>query len=451
MRNQKSIEYSEIFNHYYPGGHSNLRISASEATKHRVFVNHAKGCRISDIDGNEYIAYSGAYGPAILGHCHPEYVEALTECLQTTPTLVGSNLMFSLDDIEVARLLEKYVPCAEQYKICTTGSEAVQMAIRIARAYTGKTKILRFFNHYHGWFDNVLGGIIRKKDENGEWIREDILEDDHYSYGRSPEALKESFILPWNDFDALELAFERHHDEIAIVHFEAMMCNEYGFYPKPGFLEKIRELCTKYNVVMSMDEVITGVRLGLGGAQKYFGVTPDICTMAKAISGGVPVSLVAGKKEIMNGVLGERKVLGPGTFNGWNLGMRAVATTLHILERDDGALYKKRDVLQEKLVSGILSICEAHHVDIRITEAPGVFFTLFKAKGGRKPIYTPEDMEGFDPEYYVEFRRRLQQEGILLLPANRWYMSIAHTEEDIAQSLAVIDKVIAEMEAEKNK
>lgn len=126
--------------------------------------------------------------------------------------------------------------------------------------------------------------------------------------------------------------------------------------------------------------------------------------------------------------------------------MRAMITTLKILERDDGALYKNMAVLPEKLVSGILSICEKYYFDICITEAPGVFFTLFKAKGGRKPIFTPEDLEGFDPEYYVKFRTRLQEEGILLLPANRWYMSVAHTEEDIDKTLEIIEKVIAELE-----
>lgn len=446
MKDTISVEKTKIFNEYYPGGHTNLRRNpATEPVKHRLFIGGAKGSRVWDIDGNEYLEFNGSFGPTILGHGHPEYVKSLEEYLEHYPTLMGS-LMVSADDIEVAEKLTKYIPCAEQLKFCTTGSEAVQMAIRIARAYTGKQKIVRFCDHYHGWFDNVLGGVIRRQDENGEWIREDPLDDMHYSFGRSDASFEESIILPWNDFEALEQAFERHHDEMAIVHFEAMMCNDCGLYPKPGFLEKIRELCTKYNVVMSVDEVITGIRLGLGGVQEFFHVTPDLCTMGKALSGGLPLSLVAGKKEIMNDLFVERKVLGPGTFNGWCLGMHAIATTLRILEKDDKAAYKNMVRLQEKLMDGIVDICGKRHVDIRITEAPGIFFTLFKAKGGRKPAYTMADISDCDFGYYAAFRAKMQEKGIMLLPGNRWYMSIAHTDADIDLALKTIDEVIAEME-----
>jgi glutamate-1-semialdehyde 2,1-aminomutase len=445
LANEKSMALTKEFNEYYPGNHSNLRHTVLEATKHKVFITHAKGSHMWDIDGNEYIEFTSGLGPTLLGNCDDEYVASLTENIKNNATILSSGVFFGEDDVIVARKLAKYIPCGEQFKFATTGTEAVQVAFRIARAYTGKTKIVRFVEHYHGWFDNVLGGLI-KLGPDGEYVLYDDPEiDDHYSKGTSPHSREDLIVLPWNDFDALRTAFERHHDEIAIIHFEPIVCNTFGMYPKPGFLELIRELCDKYNIVMSFDEVITGFRLGLGGAQEFLGVTPDICTMGKAISGGLPTALVAGKKKIMSYCFCDRKVIAPGTFNGWNLGMRAIATTMEILERDDCARYKNMLKLQELLTVGILKLAEKYKLDIRITEAPGVLNTIFGVKGGRKPVYTLNELEGFDMEFMTKLRNNLQQDGLIMMPAFRWYMTLAHTQEDIDTTLAKMDKAIGEI------
>jgi len=442
LANEKSLALTKKFNEYYPGNHSNLRHLNLEATNHKVFIDKAKGSHMWDIDGNEYIEFCSGLGPTLLGNCDDEYVASLTENIKNCSTVLGSGVFFGEDDVIVAEKLSKYIACGEQFKFATTGTEAVQVAFRIARAYTGKSKIVRFVEHYHGWFDNVLGGLIKPGPDSEFTIYDDPDVDEHYSMGVSPHAKDDLIVLPWNDFDALRTAFEKYHNEIAVIHFEPMVCNTFGMYPKPGFLELIRELCDKYNVVMSFDEIITGFRLGLGGAQEYFGITPDICTMGKAISGGLPTALIAGKKKIMSYCFSDRKVIAPGTFNGWNLGMRAIATTIEIMERNDGARYKNMLVLQELLCDGILKLAEKYNLDIRITEAPGVLNTIFGAKGGRKPIYTLDELDGMDMEFMIKLRYDLQQDGLIMMPAFRWYMTLAHTKEDIDAALSKMDKAI---------
>jgi len=451
MKNHdKCRELTKKFAEYYPGNHSNLRFTEMSPGSYKLFIDHAKGSRMWDVDGNEYIEFSRGLGPTILGSCDEDYVKALQESLAKTANTLSSGVFFNEDDIWVAEKITKYVPCAEQLKFQVTGTEAVQSAIRIARAYTGKSKIVRFAGHYHGWFDNVLGGLIRPTG-NGEYeLYKDIDADDELSLGLSPHAWDDVIILPWNDFDALKTTFERHHDEIAIIHFEALVLNCFAMSPKPGFLELIRELCDKYNVVMSMDEVITGFSTGLGGAQKLFGVTPDICTMAKAISNGLPIALVAGKKKIMSYCFNDRKVIAPGTYNGWNLGMAAIRATIETLEKDNGARYKHMLELQEKFTVGVLQSAEKHHVDLRITEAPGAIIFLFGLKGGRKPVYTLDELADVDMDLLNnKYRSKLQEEGIVMTFGLRFYMTLAHTDEDIDIAIAKFDKVIDEIANEK--
>ncbi len=426
----KSKALSLKFDELFPGGHSKFR-DPMDVTAHKVFIKKAHGSRIWDVDDNEYVQFNDAFGPIIIGHANPELAAALTDVLVNSAAIVGSNCLFGEDDINFAEAIIRDVPCAEAVKMQVTGSEAVQMAMRLARAYTGKNIVVRFFDHYHGWFDNVFGGLLPvDKDAIPYQLEGDNMKDEHWTSGRFPECIHETFMLPWNDFERLEETFEKYHQEIAMVHFEAMVCNTLGLFPKPGFIEKIRELCDKYNVVMSIDEVITGYRLGLGGAQKFFGVTPDIATFAKAIGGGIPVSCVVGKKKFFESF--DNGLKGPGTFNGYALGMRAAATTLAILERNDGEGYKKRQIVQDYITDGLLEIAQKNHIPLRITEAPGVFFTIFGMEGGKKPVYTVQEAVdgGWNPQMFIEFRKSMQSEGIIMLPGERWYIDIAHTMDD---------------------
>lgn len=437
MNHEKNQVLESRFNELYPAGHTNFKVKKGER---KIFITSAKGAHLTDEDGNNYIEYNGALGPTILGYRNPEYVKALTNHIENSVTLAASNKFFTEGDIELAEKIIKHVPCAEEVKLCMTGSEAVQMAMRISRAYTGKNVVVRFSGHYHGWLDNVLGSI--PGEEEKPYPGKVPLDDMCYSIGKSTNAKYDCFVLPWNDFEALEECFFKYHDDIAMVHFEGCICNHYCLYPKKGFVERIRELCTKYNVVMSIDEVITGFRVGLGGMQEYLGIDADICTLAKSIAGGMPMSAVTGKKKIMD-VFREKSVLGPGTFNGYALGITAANTTISLLEKDNGAVYKKIKEVQNALIEGILECCEKHKVDIKITEMPGAFFTLFGAKGGRSKAYTDEDLVGFDPEVFGKFKDAMEEEGIILMGAGRWYIGAGHTMEDVDRTLEAVEKCIS--------
>jgi len=446
MKNEKSVLLTQKFNQLYPTGHSNFRIPVA-VSQHRVFLERGQGSRLWDVDGNEYIDYLGAMGPSILGHRHPEYIQSLKDFMDEHSISVGSGVFFSGDDIEVAEKLLQHVPCAEKVKFCVTGTEAVQLAIRLARAYTGRPRFIRFGGHYHGWMDNVLGGTVDPKPEGRPFAVDDPdsdpMADTYFTKGKASGAVEESFLLPWNDLEALEETLKKYGEEVAGIHFEALVCNHFCLMPRPGYLERIRELCDQYGIVMSIDEVITGFRMGLDGAQGHFGVTPDISTLGKAVAGGMPFSAVVGKAEILD-QLQEGAVLGPGTFNGYPLGMRAALATLRILDRNDGAVYQEMEAVQAELMRGLGDLAKKHGLPMRIQGARGVFFTMF----GLDPdtvAYTDEDLEGMDFGLYLKFWAEMQQQGVITLVGGRWYPSIAHTRADVEQTLDAADRVMSGM------
>jgi len=443
MGHEQNLKLTKRFNELFAGGHSNFRI-AIEASEHRVFLTRAEGSHLWDVDGNEYIDYLNAMGPTILGHRHPEYTSALKDHLGVMSTAIGSGVFFTPQDVELAEKLVKHIPCAEKVKLCLSGSEAVQMAIRLGRAYTRRPYFIRFGDHYHGWLDNVMGGVVDEhptgKPFGAENKELDML---CYTEGKSRGALQESFLLPWNDIERLEEVLKRHGEEVAIIHFEGIVFNHFALMPRPGFLEKMRELCTRYGIVMSMDEVISGFRVGLGGAQGYLGITPDLSTFGKAMAGGLPFSAVVGKADILD-QLKERKVLGPGTFNGHPLGVRAALTTLSVLERGGGAAYKEMARVQKRLTDGLSDLAKKHGITMSIQGVTGGFFTLFGVeKTGH--AYTNDDLKDLDIWKLFDFWKKMQEEGIIVMAGGRWYMSIAHTDKDIDRTLEAADRSMAKM------
>jgi len=451
LKREHNQRLTERFDRLFPGGHTNFRVPIDATgwvdVPYRVFIARAEGCHVWDVDGNEYIDYTGAMGPNLLGHCHPEYTGALREFLGRMGVCMGSGLLQTPYDIELAEKLVEHVPCAEQVKFCVTGSEAVQMAIRLARAYTGKNHFIRFGGHYHGWFDNVLGGTISQNTAGKPFAHydpdADPFTDACFTLGRGAGTAEESFLLPWNDIGRLENVLETYGKEVALIHFEAIVCNHFCLMPRPGFLERIRELCDAYNVVMSMDEVITGFRLGLSGAQGYFGITPDLATLAKTIAGGLPFSAVVGKAEIME-LLRDRRVLGPGTFNGYPLGVRAALETVRILERGNGAAYRQIDRVQQRLTDGLRAIARDKGIPMRIQGARGVFFTLFGLDDAAT-AYTDEDLEDLDIQAIFDFWVGMKQEGIGILAGCRWYLTLAHTDEDVDKTLEAAERVMSRL------
>lgn len=434
--NAKSLALDARARKVMPSGQTNLREPLRETP---LFFVKGRGAHLWDVDGNEYIDLLNGAGPGVLGHSHPEYIRSLKRQLDVFYYL-GSGLCETEMEIELAEKMSRHVPCAEQVRFCVTGSEAVQLAIRLARAHTKRRVFIRFEGHYHGWLDNVLGGVVDDRPAGRPFPVENF-EIDHVlgTEGRDPEIFKQSFLLPWNDIQALERVLEKYGEEVAMIHMEPILCNGGGCMPRPGYLERVRELCDRYGIVLCFDEVITGFRTGLGGAQARLGVTPDLATFGKAMAGGLPMSAVAGKKKILD-LLRDRKVVGAGTFNGYPLGVAAALATIRILEKGDGAVYRRIDRLQARMTHGLKEISERRGVPALIQGPRGVFFYLFSEKEEARSV---RDLTDVDWRKQVRFYNKLSEAGVLLMFFGRWYVSSALTDDDVDTVLEATDRTLS--------
>ena len=434
--NRKSLELLERALKYMPGPQSNLRAMVSEKP---IFVARGKGARLWDVDGKEYVDYTMGTGAGFLGYDNEEFIQALKGQLDTLYYLVTGAAQ-TPGEIELAGKIVKHVPCAEKVRFCLSGTEAVQLAIRMARAYTKRPYFIRFEGHYHGWMDNVLGGMTNENAEGRPFAMESD-QDPMKTEGKGPGAYEQSFKLPWNEIDVLERILKKYGGEVAMILMEPILCNYGCCPPRPGYLERVRSLCTEYGIVLCFDEVITGFRVGLGGAQRELGVTPDLATLGKAMGGGVPMGAVAGKKEILDLLL-ERKVIGAGTFNGYPLGVAASLAAVKVFEKNRGAFYKKIDKVQSRLTDGLREISSRHGIPMLIQGTRGVFFSMFIDK---EVAYSPRDLKGMDTDKQNRFRTLLSKEGVFILWNVRWYISGGLTEIDVDRTLELADRAMGKL------
>ena len=434
--NVKNLELWERAVKVMPGPQSNLR--APLAAK-PLFIVKGQDAHLWDVDGNEYIDFMCGAGPGIFGYSNREYIQALKEQLDTLYYVVSGAAQTSME-VELAEKFIQHVPCAEKVRFCLSGTEAVQLTIRLARAYTKRRYFIRFEGHYAGWLDNVLGGMVDDK-ATGKPFAVESVQDPLGTEGRDPGAFEQSFKLPWNDVEVLERVLEKYGEEVALIHMEPILCNGGCCPPRPGYLERVRELCNKYGIVLSFDEVITGFRVAFNCAQGVLGVTPDIATFGKALAGGVPMAAVAGKKEILDLLL-ERRVIGAGTFNGYPYGVAASLVTLKILERDNGAYYRKIDELQKSLMDALKEISRRHGIPTLIQGPRGVFFFQFI---DREVAYSVRDLRGADVEKQDKFRTLLAEEGVLIMWRGRWYVSSGLTETDVDKTLECVNRVMGRL------
>ena len=430
----KSLELYERAQKTMPGPQSNLRVPARVQP---IFFTRGHGAKLWDVDGNEYIDFVCAFGPGILGHGNEEYIQNLKHQLDTLYCLSTGDFRTTIE-VDLAEKIIRHVPCAEMVRFCLAGTETVQLALRLARAYTGRPRFIRFEGHYHGWMDNVLVGSVDPNPTGRPFAvrgKDDPLD----SEGISSASLEESFKLPWNDADALEEVLEKYRDEVAMVLMEAILINHGCCPPRPGYLEKVRELCTKYGVVLCFDEVQSGFRVGLRGAQGLYGVIPDLATFGKAFGGGIPLGAVAGKRDIMN-LLYERRVIGAGTFNGYPFGLAAALSAVTILESNDGAIYRQIDKVESRLMSGLKDITKRKGMPALIQGPTGVFCFLLTVD--KDIAYTHEDLEGVDWKIQSRFEKDLVEKGVLVIRGGKWYISAALTESDADKALESAEEVI---------
>ena len=324
--------YSQRVKQRLPGGvHYNFRLPWEEEPIH---FTRSKNSRLWDMDQKEYLDLYSRFGAAIIGHGHEEYIDKLKTTIDKVLCVSHCDL-----DAEVLELIAQFIPSAELIRFGLSGTEIIQNALRLARAYTGRKKFIRFAGNYHGNADNIMGGRAFSKSNP---FPIDFIGDFQGTVGRADAIFqRESYILPWNNSNILEELLIAKSEEIAAIITEPVSVNGGSIMPKKGYLQKMRDLCNQYGIVLIFDEIITGCRMGLGGAQEEFGVTPDLTTLGKAIGGGgVPVSALVGKKEIMQ-LLTEKKVIHAGTFNGYPLGSAAIKATFEILSRDNAACLQR--------------------------------------------------------------------------------------------------------------
>lgn len=399
-----------------------------------LYVDRAEGSRLWDVDGNSYIDYVLGQGPAILGHCPQPVVAAIAA--QAKRGIVYSAQHEA--EILVAQRLCGMVPAAELVRFNTVGSEAVHAALRLARGYTGRSKVLKFEGHYHGWFDPVLYSVHPAMEAAGP------VDTPHPVPGTRGQQLSSAgdlVLAPWNDLAALGNLLEIHGAEVAAVIMEPLLCNTGAITPDPGYLVGARELCDRHGCLLIFDEVITGFRLAAGGAQEYFGVTPDLAVFGKAMAGGMPVSALAGRAEVMD-FISTGKVAHAGTFNSHPVALAAAQATLQVLDEQRDDIYPRLFDLGGALMAGIRDAAAKAGVPM-LVDGPGPVFQTYLTGTGRVRDY--RDFATTDREKMGRLHGLLLNRGVNIVPRGLWFLSAAHTAEDVDRTIAAVAGALKEL------
>ena len=397
---------------------------------HAIFYTHGKGSHLFDVDGNDYLDFTLSQGPLILGHSHPHVLKSVADYSEEGQLFAGQHIK----EIELAETLNRIIPSAELMRFCLDGSEAVQTAFRVARAKTGKQKFLRFEGHYHGWLDNVAWGISTPSvDALGSKENPNVFP---WSAGLPEHAKDEFIILPWNDLDLVKKTLADHHHEIAAIITEPIMCNNGCIVPQEGFLQGLRDLCDQYGIALIFDEVITGFRMSIGGSQRYFGITPDMSIFAKAMGSGYPISAIVGKREWMS-LIEDAKVIHAGTMNSSNPTIAAALATIEVLEKENP--YERMFRFGNKLMDGLRKAAAANNHNL-LVQGPGPMFNI--GFTNLKSVNDYRDTLSYDRAKLGKFISAMHDERVRIIGRGLWYISAAHTEEDIDHAIEVSARVM---------
>jgi glutamate-1-semialdehyde 2,1-aminomutase len=397
-----------------------------------LVIREARGATFTDADGNEYIDYQAAFGPPLLGHNHPEVNRRVAEAL-SHPVLAGAGTTEL--EIRVAEKICQHLPSAEKVLLTSTGSEATYHALRVARAATGRKKIIKFQGCYHGFHDSVLCNIASPAEKLGRI--------DPGSAGILRETLEQTIVCRFNDLAGVEAAMNAQAGDVAAIILEPIQHNVGCVLPQPGFLEGLRKICTERGTVLIFDEVITGFRHSLGGFQAIGGVTPDLTTLAKSIANGFPMAALCGKAELMDHFKTRTggDTFFAGTFNGNAVGCAAALATMEILEREP--VHEHIFRLGDRLRAGLREIHARRGTGATVAGFGSIFLSYFMAG----PIESYDDLLRNDERRFLEYRRRVFERGIFKLPVNlkRNHVSYAHTDAQVDRTLEVCDAVLKDL------
>ena len=430
MKFNKSKELYSKAKELVPGGVS----SSIRQTEWPVplFFDKAHGSKMWDVDGNEFIDYVMGMGPNIFGHAPQFVTQSVYEDMQNGYCLTGQTVK----ENEMSEFIKKTISFNRKVRYASSGTEIVQVALRLARSFTNKNKFLKFEGHYHGWMDSVLYNS-HPDISNEDNIFNPVPESGGISHGTSNEVV----IAPWNDIEALENILKDNHNEISSIITEPILWNTNVILPEDGYLEKLRLLCDKYNILLIFDEVGTGFRVALGGAQEIYGIEPDLSTYAKSMAAGFPIAMLAGKPEIMDS-LSNGKVVHGGSFNTNVMSVSASHATLNYLLSNKN-FYKNLNRGGETLIKGLEEAASKNGIDILIQGLGSVFYLSFTSTKSIKNYR--EHTLNIDFGKYKEFAKLMLLNGVRLSQNGRWHMSSAHSEEDIEKTIYAANLSFAEL------
>lgn len=412
------------------GVSSGMRVSVTDPP---LFFERAEGPYYYDVDGNKLLDYTLAWGPLILGSNHPQLNEAVTSALRKSYTLGAQHE----GEIALAEKIVDLVPGAEQVIFSNTGSEAVQAALRLSRASTGRSAFIKFEGHYHGWMNNVLLSYHPELTKAGPPDAPNVLSE---CGGQPKEEYAHTRVLPWNRLDLIERELAK--EDVAAVIMEPLNANSGSIEPVEGFLQGVVDLCARHGTVSIFDEVITGFRLALGGAREYFGVIPDLSVYAKALAGGFSLAAVVGRREMFN-PLRDGSTIHAGTYNGATTNLAAGLATLEILSESSG-LYERMHAHGRALRETFKQEAAAHGITLSTSGAGNVFNVHPGCESAPSDYraYARVDLEG-----YTEFRKEMLNAGLQLLPDGRWYVGASHGPEELTIAQEAIRNTIGQLKA----
>jgi glutamate-1-semialdehyde 2,1-aminomutase len=427
---QKSeLLYEEAKKYLPSGASSNVRVHMHDPSP--IIFSRGKGARVWDVDGNRYIDYLMAYGALILGHRHPRIIAEIEEQLQ-------EGIMFGTTterEIELAKLITTIVPCAEMVTFANSGTEATMEALRIARAVTGKDKLVKFEGHYHGHHDYVLFSVDSPSPVSGLESSPAKLP---YFPGIPEEIAKTVIVAPWNNVAGLERLLKKNNTDIAAVITEPVMCSQGVIPPDADYLKQLRELTIKYDTLLIFDEVLTGFRLAKGGAQEFYGVKPDLACYAKALGGGAPIAAVAGRRDLLSQV-GPGRIGFGGTYNAHPLSLAASKATLQTLLANDGEAFRRMADLGSKLKTRLEETFHAAGYNV-VINAVGPLLSIYFTR--LKKVSTYRQAIQADGEKYKRFRNEMLKHGVYMHPdgLERLSISAVHTEHEIDETIIAVEE-----------
>jgi glutamate-1-semialdehyde 2,1-aminomutase len=404
-----------------------------------VVFTRAKGARMWDAEGNEYIEYHNGFGPVILGHCHERVNARVFAALQEIDVVgAGTTLL----EIELAQKLTEYVPSCEMVHLCNIGSEATFHAVRLSRAYTGRTEFIKIQGAYNGWHDYLamnFGGSTRGPE---------LYQPTPLSAGALEDAYKHTHVVPFNDLDAVHAVWNETKGQVAGIILEPIMHNVGCIMPQPDYLANLRQYCTERGIVLVFDEVITGFRHALGGYQSICGVTPDLTTLAKAMANGYPIAAICGKRALMEqfNTTSKGKVMFAGTYNGHTLSCAAALATIEELE--GGEIHRHLYALGDRLRNGLNEIIQRLHLKAFAAGHGSIWNVYFMDP--EKPVRSYVDLLDHNVGQEQMFRALLMGDGIFTIPypMKRNYICAAITDADIDRTLNVAEAALIKIARE---